>query len=57
MFTALILKRAAVRQTTASLTDASWQLTDEQWLLIADLLITFPFLPRRTAVDQCPSLP
>jgi len=38
MFTALILKRAAVRQTTASLTDASWQLTDEQWLLIADLL-------------------
>ena len=38
MFTTLILKRAAVRQTTASRTDASWQLTDEQWFLIADLL-------------------
>ena len=38
MFTTLILKRAAARRATASRTDASWQLTDEQWFLIADLL-------------------
>ena len=42
MFTTLILKRAAVCQTTASRTDASWQLTDEQWFLIADLLEPLP---------------
>ena len=38
MNTTLILKRAAARRATASRTDASWQLTDEQWFLIADLL-------------------
>ena len=38
MNTTLILKRAAARRATASRTDATWQLTDEQWFLIADLL-------------------